>query len=75
MPNDFSRSTAVTDSSQIWRVEYSPSTKVMSVQFANGDLYLYEGVSGFVYATIVGADSVGKAFNAVKNDFKGKKVS
>ena len=50
-------------SSQISAIGYDPETMKARVSFTNGALYEYDDVQQTTIDTIMGADSVGKAFN------------
>ena len=51
------------DSSMISRMAWEDDT--LDVVFNSGTLYRYEGVKRSVFTAITGAESVGKAFNAL----------
>lgn len=51
-------------SSQIESMGYDASTSTMRVRFTSGGEYEYSGVPEEVFQSVVGAGSVGAAFNA-----------
>lgn len=55
-------------SSNIAAVGYDEAEKKLHVQFHNGSTYAYEGVPADVHSELVGAESVGKYFNAHVKD-------
>ena len=38
----------------------------LEVQFANGKVYMAEGITPAAYADLIGAESIGAAFNALR---------
>lgn len=71
---EFSRVCHILDSSNIVKIEYDPSEELMRVTFTNGDAYDYK-VEPTIFGTLLGAQSVGKAFHKlVKPYMKGKKL-
>ena len=68
------RSVPIAHSSHVRNVEYRPESTILSVTFANGEVYDYKGVD---YNTAVGlatAESVGTFLNSiVKPTFSGTK--
>lgn len=62
-PIVFSRSTMVSDSSTVDKIDFDPNTDTMMVVFNTGARYVYSPVSANIYAAIVAADSVGKMLN------------
>jgi len=53
------------ESSMIRSVGYDPAEAVLEVEFAKGKVYQYAGVPAEVYASLLGADSIGKAFSSL----------
>tara|TARA_Y100001973_G_C5094634_1_gene279374 strand:+ start:107 stop:322 length:216 start_codon:yes stop_codon:yes gene_type:complete len=51
------------ESSLLKGLGYDAATSTLEVEFHNGSVYVYEGVPQTVYSDIMGAESVGKAFN------------
>lgn len=61
------------NSSNIAAVGYDGGT--MHVQFANGSLYKYEGVTEKDYADLMNADSIGSAFHfGIKQKYEATRV-
>ena len=50
-------------SSQISAIGYDPETMKARISFTNGALYEYDDVPKSTIDAVMGADSVGKAFN------------
>jgi hypothetical protein len=74
MENIFPRICEVNDSSNILEVAYDPEFNIMKVTFNNAK-YLYRDITPNLFAQIVSADSVGKAFNSlIINKFQGVRV-
>lgn len=65
----WSRELIVHDSSQIRAILYRSTDSVMRVEFVNGDIYEYMGISPFDFGELAGSDSVGKRFAKVKSTF------
>jgi hypothetical protein len=66
---------ALADSSAIQTSSYEAETKILTVTFANGDRYAYEGVTQEIADLLAKAESKGKAFNElVKDKFPSRKV-
>lgn len=51
-------------SSTISAMGHDEVSKTMKVEFKNGSVYQYQNVEGELFSSIVGAESVGKAFDA-----------
>ena len=51
-------------SSSIASVSYDGATSVLEVEFVNGSVYRYFGVPRSVYEAFLGAESLGRHFNA-----------
>lgn len=51
-------------SSTISHVGYDPATQELRVRFARGGEYLYKGVTEQEHADLMGAESIGKHFQA-----------
>lgn len=51
------------ESSTIAGMAHNVATSIMTVQFKNGGVYEYENVPREKYEAILGAESVGKAFD------------
>lgn len=49
-------------SSQIRSVGYNPELKVLDVEFGNGYVYQYSGVSQELFDQLMAAESIGKFF-------------
>lgn len=62
-PIIFSRSTAVSDSSTVDKIDFDPNTHTMMVTYNTGVQYVYSPVTPTVYGSLVSADSVGKMLN------------
>lgn len=61
-------------SSNIEAVGFDPETQRMTVQFKNGNTYDYDNVPQKVHDELVGAESVGRAFNStIRGKFEGQK--
>lgn len=58
------RTLRVDDSSQIDSIVWDGTD--MGVHFLNGAVYRYYNVPSFIFGYLAGAESVGKAFNAMK---------
>ena len=69
------RKLEITDSSNISGIAYDHGTRIMMVQFTNGDLYEYKEVPGDVFGTLASAQSVGKKFAKFRGIFTGRKIS
>ena len=52
-------------SSNIASLGHNESAKILRVSFKNGRKYEYENVSKDIFETLLDAESVGKAFNAL----------
>jgi hypothetical protein len=68
---DFPRRTMINDSSNLSAACYDPKTKEMVVKFKHsGQWYIYYSVDASMYSMLVGAESVGKAFDRMfrRND-------
>ena len=53
---------------------YDPDTKTLAVRFANGGTYTYPGVTPEAFASMEGAESIGKHFAAhIRGNIKGVK--
>lgn len=50
-------------SSNVVSVGHDPATNQLEVEFANGSVYLYEGVTAAEYTALITAPSVGKHLN------------
>lgn len=62
-------------SSNLKKVGYDSERTVLGVVFKSGSEYHYEGVSEDQFQDLLGAESVGKHFNAnIKSAFEGKLV-
>lgn len=56
---------APVESTMVEGWHYSPETKAMTIKFkGSGKVYVYEDVSPERAATVAGAESFGRAFNA-----------
>lgn len=62
-------------SDSIARVGYEPTSKTLKVQFKNGGIYHYSGVSSDQHAALMRAESIGSHFYAnIRPKFKAIKV-
>lgn len=52
-------------SSMISSMGFDPEESLLEVEFNNGKVYQYSGVTPDTYATLSGADSIGKAFSSL----------
>ena len=60
----------IVSSSNIGAIGYEAETHTLEVEFLNGSIYQYAGVSVEEYEAMMNADSKGKYFNAnVKNRY------
>lgn len=50
-------------STDINSVGYDVENQILEIEFHNGGIYQYFGVSGNIYEELMGADSKGKYFN------------
>lgn len=57
-------------SSQVTAIGYSVPTKALTVQFKSGGTYRYSNVSAKQHASVMEAESVGKALASIKSDPK-----
>ena len=70
LPADYwDRIVIVGDSSQISKLSYNTARRQLLVEFSNGDVYRYYRVSSIAFGSLVCADSVGKYFNTIRNQF------
>ncbi|HEY1772480.1 MAG TPA: KTSC domain-containing protein [Gammaproteobacteria bacterium] len=66
---------AAVTSSNIAAVGYDPVLQVLEVEFKNGTVYRYDGVSSEIHEAMVTAPSVGGYFSAnIRNKFPSTKV-
>ena len=62
-------------SSHIASVGYEPTSRVLHVEFGNGDVYEYRGVPEHYYRALSDANSSGSAFHKyIKPHFSGNKI-
>lgn len=62
------------DSSTISHVGYDPATNELRIRFTRGGEYLYKGVSEEEHAALMGAESIGKHFQAhIRQQHAGEK--
>ena len=62
-------------SSNIRAIGYDPQGKVLEVEFVNGGIYQYFGVSQQLYERFMATSSKGKFFSAhILDKFKTKKI-
>jgi hypothetical protein len=62
-------------SSSVAAIDHDPATKALTVQFHNGGMYRFDGVSPDQHAKLMGADSIGSHFQRhIRTKFKGVKV-
>lgn len=62
-------------SESIAAIAHDPVTKVLTVQFKNGGVYRYDGVSSDHHAELMRADSIGSHFQKnIRSAFKATKV-
>lgn len=60
-------------SSNIAGIGYKDGT--MRVQFSNGNIYEYQGVTEKDYRELMSADSIGSAFHfSIKSQYEGRKI-
>jgi hypothetical protein len=57
-------------SSQILKVEYSATSRIMQVTFTNTSKYQYNDVSLKEYETVANSSSVGASFNQTIKNYK-----
>jgi len=63
-------------SSNIRAVGYDPDVQSMEVEFHDGSVYLYEGISENVYEGLMSAQSVGKHFrDNIREEYEYYKLS
>lgn len=62
------------ESSAVARIGYDAEAGEAYVEYLDGDLYAYEGVSADVYGQLAGADSKGTFVNAVIKEYPFRKV-
>lgn len=61
-------------SSNISHVGYDPATNELRIRFTRGGEYLYRGVSEEEHAALMGAESIGKHFQAhIRTKYAGAK--
>lgn len=53
-------------SSVITSIGHDPEKQILEVKFKNGKTYTYDKVSEDDHAALIGAESVGRAFNEFK---------
>ncbi len=55
---------------------YNPQTRVLEIEFQDGDVYEYQGVPDRVYNELVSAESKGGYFNqAIKDHYNFRKIN
>lgn len=63
-------------SDSIAAVKHDPASRSLTVQFKNGGVYRYAGVSADQHAALMRADSIGTHFHSViRSNHKAEKVS
>jgi hypothetical protein len=62
------------DSSTINSIGYYEDKNAMYVQFKNDSLYCYDDVDVKVFEEFKNAESKGKYFHSIKNDYKCRKI-
>lgn len=63
-------------SSNIAAIGYDPDSNTLEIEFNDGSIYQYFGVSALVYQELMDAPSHGKYFaQNIKNDYEYQKVS
>lgn len=62
-------------SSNVSAVGYDPSTQTMEIEFKDGSVYHYHGVSSATHSDLISAKSIGKYVHAnVKGQYKHSKI-
>lgn len=62
-------------SDSIAKIGHDPSSRTLSVQFNNGGVYRYAGVSADQHAALMRADSIGTHFHSkIRPNFKATKI-
>lgn len=61
-------------STNILQLEYDQVAKKLRVTFQSGKRYEYKNVSMHVYIYILSSESIGSAFNAVKDMFEFEQI-
>lgn len=68
----FQRRCEVLDSSTIKLLCFDPKSELLRVEFLNGSVYDYQGVSPRLFGSLCASYSVGQAFaKLIKNNYKG----
>lgn len=63
-------------SSNIAAIGYDPDSNTLEIEFNDGSIYQYFGVSVLVYQELMNAPSHGKYFaQNIKNDYEYQKIS
>lgn len=63
-------------SSNIAAIGYDPDSNTLEIEFNDGSVYQYYGVSALVYQELMDAPSHGKYFaQNIKNDYEYQKIS
>jgi hypothetical protein len=57
-------------SGHIAAIGYDPAARVLEVEFRTGLIYQYFDVDANTHAELVGAESIGKAFTAIRGSYK-----
>lgn len=63
------------DSSNLVSVGYDASSETLEVEFKGSGVYQYYNVPAFMHERLMGADSIGRFFNAeIRNSYPCEKV-
>lgn len=66
---------ATPESSQVSYAKYDPATKIMTVSFKSGGMYIYKDVPEGIWVDAIETESFGKFLNAkVKGKFEYEKI-
>lgn len=63
------------DSSALTSMGYDPATQTLAIEYASGVVYHFLNVPQERYTELLGAESIGRASQALRSDFECERVS